>query len=201
MTETREATIVHDFLAGYQGILISDFYPGYDAVQCRQQKCLVHLIRDLNEDLWKSPYDREFEAFILEVKNLLVSILEAVQKYGLKQRHLQKFSKQIDQFYERVITDRIYHSDLVIKYQSRFKRYRQSLFTFIAHDGIPWNNNMAERAIKRLFTACMMLCARITQAPFIFIDALSTEAGSGPSTSSAGNARKKSTAAMSSRLW
>jgi Transposase IS66 family len=150
MTETREATIVHEFLSSYQGILISDFYPGYDSVKCRQQKCLVHLIRDLNEDLWKSPFDSEFESFILEVKNLLVPMLEAVQKYGLKKRHLQKFSKQIDQFYERVITDRTYHSDLTIKYQSRFKRYRHSLFTFIEQDGIPWNNNMAERAIRHL---------------------------------------------------
>ena len=48
MTETREAVIVHEFLSDYQGILISDFYPGYDAVKCRQQKCLVHLIRDLD---------------------------------------------------------------------------------------------------------------------------------------------------------
>ncbi len=150
MTETREATIVHEFLSGYQGILISDFYPGYDAVKCRQQKCLVHLIRDLNDDLWKSPFDSEFESFILEVKNLLVPVLAAVQKYGLKKRHLQKFSKQIDHFYERVITDRTYRSDLTVKYQSRFKRYRQSLFTFTEHDGIPWNNNMAERAIRHL---------------------------------------------------
>ena len=104
----------------------------------------------VNDDLWKSPFDGEFEAFVLEVKNLLVPMLEAVQKYGLKKRHLHKFSKQIDQFYERVITDRAYHSDLAIKYQSRFRRYRQSLFTFIEHDGIPWNNNMAERAIRHL---------------------------------------------------
>jgi hypothetical protein len=150
MTETREETIVHEFLADYQGILISDFYPGYDSVKYRQQKCLVHLIRDLNEDLWKAPFDSEFESFILEVKNLLIPMLEAVQKYGLKKRLLQKFSKQIDLFYERVITDRTYHSDLTIRYQSRFKRYRQSLFTFIEHDGIPWNNNMAERAIQHL---------------------------------------------------
>jgi len=150
MTETREAVIVHEFLSGYQGILISDFYPGYDSIKCRQQKCLVHLIRNLNEDLWKSPFDGEFEAFILEVKNLLVPMLEAVQRYGLKKRHLHKFSKQIEHFYEKVITDRTYHSDLTIRYQSRFKRYRQSLFTFIEHDGIPWNNNMAERAIRHL---------------------------------------------------
>ncbi len=150
LTETREATIVHDFLSGYQGILISDFYPGYDSVKCRQQKCLVHLIRDLNDDLWKFPFDSEFESFLSEVKNLIVPMLEAVQKYGLKKRHLHKFSKQVDLFYERVITERTYYSDLTMKYQSRFSRYRQSLFTFIEHDDIPWNNNMAERAIRHL---------------------------------------------------
>src|SRR5438128_10955353 len=47
LTETREATIAHEFLINYNGILISDFYPGYDSVRCRQQKCWVHLIRDL----------------------------------------------------------------------------------------------------------------------------------------------------------
>ena len=150
LTETREATIVYDFLSDYQGILISDFYPGYDSVQCRQQKCLVHLIRDLNEDLWKFPFDSEFESFLSEVKNLIVPMLETVQKYGLKKRHLHKFSKQVDQFYERVITERTYFSDLTLKYQNRFKRYRQSLFTFLEHDGIPWNNNTAERAIRHL---------------------------------------------------
>ena len=30
MTETREADIVREVLAGYQGVLVSDFYPGYD---------------------------------------------------------------------------------------------------------------------------------------------------------------------------
>ena len=53
LTATREATLVHEFLRNYKGILISDFYPGYDAVRCRQQKCWVHLIRDLNDDLWQ----------------------------------------------------------------------------------------------------------------------------------------------------
>jgi hypothetical protein len=48
LTETRETEIVHEILDGYKGVLISDFYPGYDAVPCDQQKCLVHLIRDLS---------------------------------------------------------------------------------------------------------------------------------------------------------
>ena len=65
MTETREADIVREMLAGYKGVLVSDFYPGYDGIPCRQQKCLVHLIRDINDDLWKAPFDKELEAFAM----------------------------------------------------------------------------------------------------------------------------------------
>jgi hypothetical protein len=150
MTETREADIVRDVLAGYQGVLVSDFYPGYDGVACRQQKCLVHLIRDLNEDLWKVPFDREFEAFALEVRNLLMPILEAVDRYGLKAWRLRKFEKTVERFYDRHITGKEYTSELAVKYQKRFNRYRESLFTFLSQDGVPWNNNMAERAIRQL---------------------------------------------------
>jgi predicted RecB family nuclease len=150
MTETREADIVREVLAGYQGVLVSDFYPGYDSVPCRQQKCLVHLIRDLNDDLWKAPFDREFEAFVLEIRTLLVPILETVDRYGLKTWHLRKFEKVIERFYDRHITGTEYASELVVKYQKRFQRYRESLFTFLGQDGIPWNNNMAERAIRQL---------------------------------------------------
>ncbi len=65
LTDTREAAVVHELLAGYKGVLVSDFYPGYDAMECRQQKCWVHLIRDLNDDLWKLPFDDELQEFIL----------------------------------------------------------------------------------------------------------------------------------------
>ena len=92
MTQTREADIVREVLAGYQGILVSDFYPGYDGVPCRQQKCLVHLIRDINDDLWKAPFDKELEAFAVQVQALLVPILEAVDRFGLKTWHLRKFN-------------------------------------------------------------------------------------------------------------
>ncbi|MBI3966844.1 MAG: IS66 family transposase [Chloroflexi bacterium] len=150
LTATREATIVQEVLAGYDGILIADFYGGYDAINCRQQRCLVHLIRDLNEDLWRAPFDTEFEAFVLAVRDLLVPILEAAHRYGLRRRHLGKFRKRVDRFYHQVIIGRSYRSDLTRTYQKRFQRYRSSMFTFLEYDGIPWNNNMAERAIRHL---------------------------------------------------
>ncbi len=148
--KTREATIAHEFLKNYNGILITDFYSGYDAIACRQQKCWVHLIRDLNEDLWQFPFDTEFETFVSEVRNLIIPIMETVQQYGLKKRHLQKFMKQVDAFYIRTISGKHYTSELVIKYQKRFLRYRESLFTFLQYDGIPWHNNTAERALRHI---------------------------------------------------
>ena len=36
------------------------------------------------------------------------------------------------------------------KYKKRFERYKDSLFTFLEHDGVSWNNNAAERAIRHL---------------------------------------------------
>ena len=51
--ETREPDFLKELLQGFKGVLVSDFYTGYDSLECEQQKCLVHLIRDLNEDFMK----------------------------------------------------------------------------------------------------------------------------------------------------
>jgi hypothetical protein len=150
MTETREAAIVHEFLGDYTGVLISDFYGGYDGARCRQQKCLVHLIRDLNNDLWNNPYDHEYEAFVTQVRNLLVPIFAAEQRYGLKKRHLSKFMTLVERFYRVNIDVSLSSCEVVAKYQKRFARYRDSLFVFLESDGIPWHNNTAENAIRHL---------------------------------------------------
>jgi hypothetical protein len=51
-----------------------------------------------------------------------VPIMETVQKYGLKRRHLNKFEKYVDIFYKRVIVDKKYKPDVVLTYQKRFLR-------------------------------------------------------------------------------
>src|SRR5262249_34156932 len=40
-------------------------------------------------------------------------------------------------------------SELASKYRKRLERHGQKMFTFMKHDGVPWNNNNAEHAIKR----------------------------------------------------
>jgi len=150
LTDTRETPLLRELLSSFKGVLVSDFYAGYDAMPCRQQKCLVHLIRDLNEDLWSNPYDLELEAFVQAIKELLVPILQAYEKYGAKRRHLAKFTRSVTRFYRDHITGKEYRLDVVRTYQKRFVRYKDDLFRFLTEDKIPWNNNMAERAIRHL---------------------------------------------------
>jgi hypothetical protein len=104
----------------------------------------------LNEDLWRNPYDSELEGFVGSFKDLLVPIMADVEKYGLKRWHLGKHKRAVDRFYKYVIDERNYEQEVTRTYQKRFVRYRESLFRFLEEDGIPWNNNMAERAIRHL---------------------------------------------------
>ena len=58
---TREGTVLESVLDGFKGVLVSDFYAAYDSAPCPQQKCLIHLMRDINEDLHKNPFDEELK--------------------------------------------------------------------------------------------------------------------------------------------
>ena len=146
-TETRGGERVHDLLREFRGVLVSDFYTAYDSIDCPQQKCLIHLIRDLNDDLIKHPFDQELRELLREFALLLRPIIESVDKFGLKTRFLRRHKLAVDRFYQRLYK-RSFQSDTVTQYQKRFKKYRNKLFTFLDHDGVPWNNNNAEHAIK-----------------------------------------------------
>ena len=45
-------------------------------------------------------------------------------------------------------TEKSDQSEITIYYKKRFEKNRDKLFTFLDHDGVPWNNNNAEHAIK-----------------------------------------------------
>jgi hypothetical protein len=44
-SESREASILDQVLGGFNGVLVSDFYGGYDAMPCQQQKCLLPVLK------------------------------------------------------------------------------------------------------------------------------------------------------------
>jgi len=143
----RGAAFLQDLLKDFKGVLVSDFYSGYDSLPCAQQKCLDHLIRDINDDLKCNPYDDEFKGLAAEFAKLVRSIVDTIDKYGLKKRYLYKHKAEVARFL-RDLASRVYSSELANGYQKRFAKNEGKLFTFLDHDGIPWNNNPAEHAAK-----------------------------------------------------
>jgi predicted RecB family nuclease len=143
----RESDFLQDLLSNFTGVLITDFYAGYDAIKCAQQKCLIHLIRDINEDLLKNQLNLEFKDFAVNFGHLLRNILETVDKYGLKKRNLSKHRREVQNYFSKLnITE--FETEITSSYQRRLLKNKEKLFTFMEYDGIPWNNNNAENAIK-----------------------------------------------------
>ncbi len=135
-------------LANFSGVLVSDFYTAYDSLKCEQQKCLVHFVRDIDDDLLKNPLDAELKGIAQEFGVLMREIIEAVDRRGLKKRYLHKHRPSVARFLKTVASAR-FVSPLASKYRKRFQKSGEKMFTFLDHDGTPWNNNNAEHAIKR----------------------------------------------------
>lgn len=147
--QTREAFFLKEFLQEFKGVLVSDFYSAYDSLKCPQQKCLVHLIRDLNDDLFRCQFDFEFKQMVSDFGGLLKNIIDTVHKYGLKKFRLARHKKEVEAFFLHIFNSE-YNSKLAQKYQLRLNKYKNKLFTFLDYDEVPWNNNLAEHAIKHL---------------------------------------------------
>src|ERR1700716_2886614 len=98
---TREGNTIQELLKDFCGVLVSDFYAAYDAIECPQQKCLIHFIRDLNDELLKHPYDDGLKWLVRDFAELVKAMVETVDRHGLKKRFLGKHRISVNQFYKR----------------------------------------------------------------------------------------------------
>jgi len=144
---TRAGDTIQAMLKEFSGVLVSDFYAAYDAIECPQQKCLVHFIRDLNDDLLKHPYDDELKRLVGAFADLVKPMVETVDRYGLKKRFLGKHRIFVDRFYKGLIGE-LRVGETAKKIIERLQKNRNKMFTFLDFDDVPWNNNNAEHAIK-----------------------------------------------------
>jgi predicted RecB family nuclease len=146
-SETREGSLVQSALDGFKGVLVSDFYAAYDSIPCAQQKCILHLMRDLNDAVLDNPYDESIKEIATAFAELLRGIVNTIDRWGLKSLFLRKHLVDVASFYKR-ISKAGHLSAAASKWKARLDKDREKLFTFLSHDGVPWNNNNAEHAIK-----------------------------------------------------
>jgi hypothetical protein len=146
-SDTREGETPKFFLKDFHGVLVSDFYSAYDSIDCSQQKCLIHLIRDINQDTLKQPFNEELKTISYKFAELLKPIIKTIDRFGLKKYFLKKHKNDVKRFFLK-IDQYDFETEIALKYKKRLVKYRDKLFTFLDHNGVSWNNNNAEHAIK-----------------------------------------------------
>jgi predicted RecB family nuclease len=145
---SREGDFLRELLKNFQGVLVSDFYAPYDALECPQQKCLIHLMRDINQELLRNPYDEELKRITQPFGSLLRAVIETVDQHGLKRKYLKQHEGKVAEYF-RFLSGQSFRSEVAEALRARLTKYHDKLFTFLSHDGVPWNNNNAEYAIKQ----------------------------------------------------
>src|SRR3954464_3123977 len=97
-SNSRESNTAREVLKDFKGVLVSDFYAGYDAIAVAQQKCLIHLLRDINDDVLNNPFNDEMVEVAHSFGALLKAIIETVDQFGLKSYYLRKHKRAVALF-------------------------------------------------------------------------------------------------------
>jgi hypothetical protein len=146
---SREGDFLRKLLKNFKGVLVSDFYSAYDGLACLQQRCLIHLMRDMNRAILDNPFDQELQSITSPFGAILRSIVITIDEHGLNRRHLQTHANAVNAYFG-TLAERSYESDASKSLQERLLRNRHRLFTLLQHDEVLWNNNLAENAVKRI---------------------------------------------------
>lgn len=137
------------FTQEFGGVLVSDFWGAYNAVVCAlRQRCLVHLLRDTEHtEKYKSP-GPNWPAFAKKLRRLLGDAIRlwrrqdelSPERYASRRARL---TARLDALIAAEWDDA--QAKRLIK---RLRRHRNDLFTFLDQPGVPFDNNLAERAIR-----------------------------------------------------
>jgi transposase len=135
---SRGRSVPQKILDRFKGVLTTDFWGPYNAVDCEKQKCWAHLIRDLVHVLEFNPSD-EFAEF---ATGLL--LLYEHGKTGRKSKEKRRFLEgELDKLLSQKYTD-----PNCLRLFKRLMRHRSELFTFCERKGVVSHNNFAERMIR-----------------------------------------------------
>ncbi len=150
--KSRGQKVVNNILGdNYNGILISDFYSAYNKIKAlAKQKCIPHLVRELDKVIKKYNDDKIIFDWCFELKKLLFDAVlldkkrknnKCSDKYFLRKRN--KIIERLENF---KFPNKI-KNDLN-RLSKRIIKFKDELFTFLFYDNIDFHNNHAEQQIR-----------------------------------------------------
>lgn len=141
--------LAHFFVQEFAGTLVTDFWAAYNAVvSASRQKCLVHLLRDLEHvEKYKSP-GPHWAPFAKKLRRL---IADAIRLW----RRRDELSADTYASRRTCLTQRLeeliattWEDPQARRLVKRLRRHEAELFTFLDQPGVPFDNNLAERSIR-----------------------------------------------------
>jgi transposase len=136
------------FTEEFAGVLVTDFWAAYNIVAAAaRQACLVHLFREL-EKVDALDGSEAWAAFRKKLKRLLGDAIRlGAQRETLSQATFASRRALLDTRRDELLATPWpnAHAKRLLK---RLRRYRNALFTFLDHPGVPSDNNHAEREIR-----------------------------------------------------
>ena len=120
-------------------------------------------MRDINDDLLRHPFDEELKELARRYTLTLKPMVETIDKHGLKTKFLSKHKRNAEAFLDWIAKREI-TSEVAQGYKSRIEKYGDRLFTFLSYDGVPWNNNNAENALKLVASRRKLFGASVSES-------------------------------------
>jgi transposase len=143
--KTRAGHVVIDVLGNdYLGVLVSDFYGGYNTHMGLHQRCWVHLLRDVHELCRKFPTP----GVLAWAKNLR-DIYDRAKAYTHPTRR-ERARARVGFQTELVVLASLYAKTLLPQNTlcKRLLQFESEMFTFVEYPLVPSENNAAERSIR-----------------------------------------------------
>lgn len=131
----------------FKGVLVSDFYGGYNDLACPHQRCWVHLLRDLHELKEQWPHQDAVQSWIAEVDGLY---RRALSQSGSGKEAYQALLTPTHELAGRYASVKKHPCQALCK---RLLRHQDELFQFVLNSNVPAHNNLAERSIRPLVVA------------------------------------------------
>jgi hypothetical protein len=136
------------FRAEFAGTLVADFWGAYNAVVCsRKQRCLVHLLRDLDYVETYRTLTDDWRAFAQRLRRLIGDAIRLWKREAVAAEEYGSRRARLATRLQALLAEPWAHSE-VRRLLKRLRRHQDELFTFLDVEGVPFENNHAERAIR-----------------------------------------------------
>jgi hypothetical protein len=134
------------FVEAFDGVLITDFWPAYNAFATERQCCLVHLLREL-EKVDEHNVSGEWQAFAKKLRRLVRDAIRLRKRSDFDRRKHASRVGRIDRRLMALAGAEYVDADAT-RLAKRLNRHIDDLFTFLDYPDVPFENNLAERMIR-----------------------------------------------------